>query len=67
MLVKIHSENYINTNHIVAVSAFSSNDGNVKITIDTLTAASGHGPYVVNVTDLEEAKRLINQLIETVK
>lgn len=67
MLVKIDSENYINTNHIVAVSAFSSNDGNVKITIDTLTAASGHGPYVVNATDIEDAKRLINQLIETVK
>lgn len=67
MLVKIDSENYINTNHIVAVSVFSSNDGNVKITIDTLTAASGHGPYVVNATDIEDAKSLINQLIEAVK
>ena len=32
MLVKIDSENYLNTQHIVAVSTFTSPDGNVKST-----------------------------------
>ena len=40
MLVKIDSENYLNTQHIVAVSTFTSPDGNVKITIDTKDGSS---------------------------
>ena len=56
----IDSENYLNTQHIVAVSTFTSPDGNVKITIDTVTAASGHGSYVVNQSNEEEASRLLN-------
>lgn len=67
MLVKIDSENYLNTHHIVAVSTFTSPDGNVKITIDTVTAASGHGSYVVNNSNEEEASRLVNLLIESFK
>lgn len=66
MLVKIDSENYLNTQHIVAVSTFTSPDGNVKITIDTVTAASGHGSYVVNQSN-EEASRLLNLLIDSFK
>ena len=66
MLVKIDSENYLNTHHIVAVSTFTSPDGNVKITIDTVNAASGHGSYVVNQSN-EEASRLLNLLIDSFK
>jgi hypothetical protein len=46
MFIKIDTENYINTDHIVAFSTFKAVDGNIKITIDTVTAASGHGPYI---------------------
>ena len=62
MLVKIDSENYLNTHHIVAVSTFTSPDGNVKITIDTVNAASGHCAYVVNKNNEDEASRLLNLL-----
>ena len=67
MLVKIDSENYLNTHHIVAVSTFTSPDGNVKITIDTVNAASGHGAYVVNKNNEDEASRLVNLLIDSFK
>ena len=67
MLVKIDSENYLNTHHIVAVSTFTSPDGNVKITIDTVNAASGHGAYVVNKNNEDEASRLLNLLIGSFK
>lgn len=67
MLVKIDSENYLNTHHIVAVSTFTSPDGNVKITIDTVNAASGRGAYVVNKNNEDEASRLLNLLIDSFK
>ena len=67
MLVKIDSENYLNTHHIVALSTFTSPDGNVKITIDTVNAASGHGAYVVNKNNEDEASRLLNLLIDSFK
>ena len=67
MLVKIDSENYLNTHHIVAVSTFTSPDGNVKITIDTVNAASGHGAYAVNKNNEDEASKLLNLLIDSFK
>ncbi|QHH95452.1 hypothetical protein FPL18_17250 [Acinetobacter gyllenbergii] len=67
MLVQIDSENYINTEHIVALTTLTSIDGNVKITIDTVTSASGHGPYVFNRSNDEDAKRLIKILVESLK
>ncbi|ENX41163.1 hypothetical protein [Acinetobacter sp. NIPH 2100] len=67
MLIKIDAENYINTDHIVALSTFTTVDGKVKITIDTVTAASGHGPYVVNISGEEEAVKLINALIASLQ
>lgn len=62
MLIKIDSENYINPAHIVAVSTFTSPDGMVKITIDTVPPASGHGSYQVITINEEEAARFIKQL-----
>ncbi len=67
MFIKIDTENYINTDHIVAFSTFKAVDGNIKITIDTVTAASGHGPYIVHKGSMEDATILINILIEAIK
>lgn len=67
MLIKIDAENYLSTQHIVALSTFVSPDGRVKITIDTVLAASGHGAYVVNTNNEAEACTLVNTLIEALK
>lgn len=64
MLVKIDSENYINPAHIVAVSTFTSPDGMVKITIDTVPSASGHGTYQVITVSEVEASNFIKQLTD---
>lgn len=64
MFLKIDSENFINPAHIVTISTFTSPDGKVKITIDTVPAASGHGPYQVIKNNEEEATRFIKALAE---
>ena len=67
MLIKIDAENYINTDHIVAISTFTTVEGKVKITIDTVTVASGHGPYVVNKASEEEALKLLSTLVGSIQ
>lgn len=62
MLIKIDSENYLNPAHIVAVSTFTSPDGMVKITIDTVPSASGHGAYQIITVNEVEAAKFIKQL-----
>ncbi|MBJ9956114.1 hypothetical protein LF296_11575 [Acinetobacter vivianii] len=64
MLIKIDSENFINPAHIVAISTFTSPDGRVKITIDTVPSASSHGPYHVITINEEEAARFIKEMTE---
>lgn len=65
MLLKIDSENFINPAHIVAVSTFTSSDGTVKITIDTVPSASGHGLYQLTRINEEEAAQFIKLISES--
>ncbi|MCH7389048.1 DUF2271 domain-containing protein [Acinetobacter dispersus] len=67
MFIKIDAENYINTDHIVAISTFTTLSGKVKISIDTVTVSSGHGPYVVNKSSEDEAIKLLHALVGSIQ